>query len=1102
MSAPSYSTFLTEEEWTQSFDRGALSQGKKLERKSRTTPVSIAKEADGSLILECLLSDPDFGEQTVEVALWQADGAIEVEGTCSCDVSHNCQHAAAVLYLAARPRVQEQLQSDTTPGSRNVQSATWLDELEKTVSARPHTSRQKVYYRLSDEPSGFVIDVLTHVLGEAKTSLPKLEIGEAFSAAFTELDQSLCRELLGHTRVASNRWKLDLCANEPILKRLAATERLVIGVVPSEPFSWTESRELDLAWDDEGQPVLRAGETAKVVLGSRAFFIDPESRELGCAESEHSLATLKAWLSGPNLTSESTPELIAELEKRPKLQGFPKPRTERQTSEVKTPDQTAKLSLQVSLIVREQAFERGDVQAALKLDPGPSLSGALTISYGPHVVSLLNRPASGRQKIGGVTIVRNLEEEDRVLNILKFLGLSCAAYEYAERGEPIPRLSAADSAIWFHTLSQFSPVQYWTSFRARRADELRERGWEITFETEEELRPLEIPDEQLELGLAETGDGWFALSAGFIVEGKRWELQPILASLLEMGALEPGSEVLDEDWFYYYPEKSSDVLRLPSHRMRRILGVLKGLLLEFSGNGAIEVPVTEAALLLAETDEIQGPPGLKELGEKLKQPKADPAPPPKGLQATLRSYQEDGFQWMQFLAQHGLHGILADDMGLGKTLQTIAHVLAEVESGRAEGRPSLVLAPTSVTNNWKAEVKKWAPVLSVVVLQGSSRKSLYKKLKDYDLVVTSYGLLSRDIDHLRCEDFHIIALDEAQYIKTPTTQVAQAARELKGRHRLCLSGTPIENHLGELWSLMAFLMPGLLGKHEDFTSKVRTPIEKHGDKDAQARLVRRVGPLILRRTKDEVAKELPPKTEIIHSIELNSAQKDLYETVRSLMDKRVRKAIEEAGLEGSNVVFLDALMKLRQICCHPQLLDKFEARKIKDSAKMDYLVELLDTLISEGRKVLIFSQFTSMLDLIELHLQKRNFSYLKLTGESAATSRQEMVNVFQKGKTDVFMISLKAGGTGLTLTAADSVIHFDPWWNPAAENQATDRAYRIGQDKPVFVHKLLCKDTVEQRIQELQTSKGNLADALLKGSMKRFEIDEDIVEKLLGSGEV
>ena len=352
---------------------------------------------------------------------------------------------------------------------------------------------------------------------------------------------------------------------------------------------------------------------------------------------------------------------------------------------------------------------------------------------------------------------------------------------------------------------------------------------------------------------------------------------------------------------------------------------------------------------------------------------------------------------MQFLARHGLHGILADDMGLGKTLQTLTHILTEKRSG----------ALGAACRRWWSRPPRWFPTggprrcsftpdLRVLVLNGPDRLKYHRSIPHADVVLTSYALLHRDIEKLRAFPYHLVVLDEAQNIKNPHAKVAQAACQLDARHRLCLSGTPVENHLGELWSLMRFLIPGFLGSEQAFNTRFRKPIEKDGDLERNEVLKQRVAPLILRRTKDQVAKELPPKTELVHLIELHTAQKDLYETVRATMNNRVRQAIAARGGGDCQIVFLDALLKLRQICCDPRLLPAEFSNTVRESAKLDFLTELLAVLIEEGRRILMFSQFTSMLALIEEHLRREHIPYLKLTG--ASKDRGQLVADFQTGK--------------------------------------------------------------------------------------------------------
>jgi SNF2 family DNA or RNA helicase len=452
------------------------------------------------------------------------------------------------------------------------------------------------------------------------------------------------------------------------------------------------------------------------------------------------------------------------------------------------------------------------------------------------------------------------------------------------------------------------------------------------------------------------------------------------------------------------------------------------------------------------------------------------------LQAELRDYQHQGLDWLMFLHKHQFGGILADDMGLGKTLQTLAFI-QKLKSTRKLPNGALVVATTSLLWNWRAEAEKFTPKLNVLVLHGSERHSDYQHLGDYDLVLTTYGLAHRDLAQLKQCQFDCLILDEAQHIKNKDAKTARAVRHIPADMRLCLSGTPLENHLGELWSLMDFALPGLLGNHDHFTRHTRKPIERDNDEVQSAALAKRVAPFMLRRNKEEVAAELTEKTEITQLLELEGPQRRLYESIRVSMEKKVRALIQQKGVAKSHIEFLDALMKLRQACIAPQLVKLPQAQKVKHSAKLLWLENNLPELVEDGRRILIFSQFTQMLALIEDQLNEQGISYLKLTGRTK--KRQPLIEAFQRCEVPIFLISLKAGGAGLNLTAADTVIHVDPWWNPAVENQATDRAHRIGQDKPVFVYKLIAKGSVEEKIQQLQSHKQSLADNLFDQTKKR-----------------
>jgi len=745
---------------------------------------------------------------------------------------------------------------------------------------------------------------------------------------------------------------------------------------------------------------------------------------------------------------------------------------------------------------------------ALKLpDTGDWVLARPFAVYGTHRLPLTGVPGPREQRVieasGPVTIRRDVAAEFNALQALQQIGLTSLA-GHAEfrfllalagrQGKP------AEGGIWFPSPAHGPIGEYWPWLRSRGRELIEADGWTFNVAPDVGHDVIDLDPDEWVYALEDDSTGWFHLSVGFEVGGKKIDLLPILASLLAKGALEESLEYPAEGHFLHHlPDGTA--LRLPVARVRKILRHFAALIdpRRFKGGKMPLHPLDAATLGLAELG-IEPPPRLAELAARLNDfTGIDPEPLPEGLRAELRPYQLEGFRWMQFLARHELHGILADDMGLGKTLQTITHLLAEKLSGRSKGRASLVIAPTSVVPNWRAEIMKFAPELRILVLDGPDRKKYFRSIPYADVVLTSFALMHRDVEKLREHSYHLFALDEAQNIKNPAAKVAQAACRIDARHRLCLSGTPVENHLGELWSLMKFLMPGFLGGQEDFNRRFRNPIEKDGNEECQAALKKRVAPLILRRTKDQVAKDLPSKTELIHTVELTTGQKDIYETIRAAMDKRVRQAIAARGLEKSQMVFLEALMKLRQICCDPRLLklegeSKFEA-DTAGSGKLDYLFELLETLVEEGRRTLLFSQFTSMLSLIEDGLKLRKISYMKLTGESK--NRGQLVEQFQNGSASVFLISLKAGGTGLNLVAADTVIHYDPWWNPAAEAQATDRAYRIGQDKPVFVHKLICQGTVEERIHKLQQQKSQLANALLADADISRRLNSDVLSSLL-----
>ena len=444
---------------------------------------------------------------------------------------------------------------------------------------------------------------------------------------------------------------------------------------------------------------------------------------------------------------------------------------------------------------------------------------------------------------------------------------------------------------------------------------------------------------------------------------------------------------------------------------------------------------------------------------------------PKDLHAELRPYQLEGFRWLAKLAAWGVGACLADDMGLGKTIQALALLLH-----RAKGGPALVIAPTSVATNWIREAARFAPTLNVHAFGPGDRTATLKDLRAADLIVCTFGLMQIENDLLAAIDWHTVIIDEAQAIKNAATKRSKAAIKLKADFRVITTGTPIENNLGELHALFEFINPGLLSSREKFQRRFAAPIQKTGNDQARRWLKKLISPFILRRLKGDVLTDLPPRTEVVLSVEMSKEESAFYEAIR----QRAVENLEAEEAKDRGMKILAEITRLRRACCNPKLVAKTDDAPA--SSKLTMFAETLDNLLEAGHKVLVFSQFVDHLKLLREHLDKQQISYRYLDGSTTPKKRQVQIDAFQSGDGDVFLISLKAGGTGLNLTAADYVIHMDPWWNPASEDQASDRAHRIGQQRPVTVYRLVTKGTIEEKIVELHHEKRDLASSLLEGN--------------------
>ena len=810
------------------------------------------------------------------------------------------------------------------------------------------------------------------------------------------------------------------------------------------------------------------------------------SLELPGVSTEH----LSLLMQAPPIAQSSFARHETQLLQR--LAGVPLPPM------IKPPDVwkdiTPKLFLHVERVAAADTSRLGLLRATLRFDYNELLI------YAAHNEnpSLLQLAADNGEAAVRVLLHRDLAAEQAAHRFMRGLGLAGDT-----QGQfYLPFVSGSQQQLWLRWVDEDFAVFKNAGFTVVAAPDLHD--WVVRADT---LDVQLAGNDSTISGTAGEGIGdegsqspWFDLSLGMAINGVRHNILPLLPELLahlaqtthpaqatHPSAAHDDASTAQLPEYVYLAQADGSYLRLPTEPLRPWLQALLELVgdksaKELAGD-ALRLSRLEALRLgaaLGVGAVWRGASSLREMVSQLAGRSSLPdVPVPDGLMATLRPYQLQGLSWLQFLRTHALGGVLADDMGLGKTLQTLAHVLIEKNEGRLDV-PALIIAPVSLMGNWRKEAERFTPTLRALVLHGADRHVLAANMASYDVVIAPYSLLQRDRERWQAQAWHIVVLDEAQNIKNANSHAAQVVSELNTRHKLCLSGTPMENHLGELWSLFHFLMPGFLGSQARFKQLFRTPIEKLGSSEQLAQLRQRVTPFMLRRNKSDVATDLPDKQEMISSVELEGKQADLYETIRLTTEKAVRDALSNKGLAKSQIQILDALLKLRQVCCDPRLVPVPAAQKVKQSAKLELLMELLPELLAEGRKVLLFSQFTSMLTLIEEELAKRKLQWVKLTGQSQ--KRDAIIEQFTSGAVPLFLISLKAGGVGLNLTQADTVIHYDPWWNPAVETQATDRAHRIGQTKQVMVYKLVAQGTIEERILALQERKAALASSLYSGA--------------------
>jgi len=1021
-----------------------FSSGYDLNEASLSTIKSMSMVSDDIMQITSTTQGKKLYKQSVNV--YTQEEGVKIIGKCSCDVGRNCKHviASALAYLD-----KDSLQEASKAEGHVDEQHTWLAKLEdsfKHTEEDVFSKSSLLLYELHPSKDERDIELSLYTARKLKSGgYGKVNRGRINTLFNTfkppEYLKEEDKEVILLFKALSGGLKTTTALKGRlgalILEGALATQRCFWKRSHKKPLSLSQSRPLDLQWKEEDRYSSLAftlGQDSFFIPTSPYYYVDTKSKEIGQVNTDLNRKQVELLLNAPRFETEGLEEIALEIShKIPNLH-------------IQEPS---------SLELEHMHDAKITPYLYLKQDAGMYKINLIFKYDGLSVKAFPYFKTQGFMD-EKIKLYRNEDKEKHFIQAL-------LAYGFKENSDGLIA----------------NTIQAWKSL-LEGIEDLKSIGFKVFKDKKFALNFQKVNEVNVKV---EQSSHWFDIGMHIMVDNNKLPLLPILSKLLNEGidinANEEISFQVDEDT---YISISTEIIR----------PIIKTFyeLLDTPNSEGFKLQRFEASSMdnfEGSGFKIQDKTSLKSLREDMKNVSNNKYVS-KGLKATLRPYQEEGLAWMQFLRVYGFGGILADDMGLGKTIQTLAHLQVEKEEGRLN-KPVLIIAPTSLLGNWKKEAEKFTPELIVSLYYGGKRKSILDNINNYDLLITTYAILNLDIDKLKEKHFYYLVLDEAQRIKNARSEAAKSAKLIQSENFLALSGTPMENHLGELHSIFDTVMPGFLGSIKEFKTLYQNPIEKDHSLEVQERLNARIKPFMLRRTKDKVAKELPAKTQMIRSVSLDKAQAGLYETIRISMEKSVRESIKTMGLAKSHISILAALLKLRQVCCDPRLLKIEEAQRIQESAKLEMLLELLEELREEGRRVLVFSQFTSMLEIIEEQMIKADIAYSKLTGSTI--KRQEEIEKFTSDKTQVFLISLKAGGVGLNLTQADTVIHYDPWWNPAAEDQATDRAYRIGQDKPVFVYKLIVENSVEEKIVQMQEDKKALAQAIYEGKEQGFaKMDE------------
>ncbi len=997
-----------------------------------------------------------------------------VENHCSCPMGGNCKHVVALLleYVA----YQNQPNNPTLPKAKS-ELESWLEVIQTLSTPKTHTHQPDNYfltYRLfsANRPDDLLFYKSKYLKSGQLSQGTKLDSYKAVSTSYyreikDEDDFIILKMLYGdyekqYYGYSSRPVKFENNAFwHTVLRQIIATNRAY--------------------YDTHQEPLRFIEEVFEPTLGFKKY------DNLYSIKSDIDTKIYHIIPSKPplilNKINNTLQEFGMESTLYHKLLGMPKIPLE-DIAKVYHPIAKATPNLQIpKAMIAKKITTPPQIHLTLlyekNLETIEHHQLYLCFNYEEHSIEFYPQHASHLyfDKDGQIEIVRHLEIESQAKTQLHTWG-----FEPIQQGIRL-YLKA--------TQNKQEGLKVWREFLQTHIATLEELGWLITYD---ESFGMKFESNAQIVVENQESNQWFSLGFNLEFNGISQPIAPLIGSIINQ--FDDLENLPDR---FAIEVQSQHYVEVSRQQIAPIIKTILELYNKEDKEGVFQINPFDAHLIEDFDPSVvwKGSQELLQLSQKLKDFTAiERQTPPKALNATLREYQQEGLDWLGFLHQFKFGGILADDMGLGKTIQTLAH-LSRLKETQQLKHPSLIVVPTSLIANWKKECAKFTPNLTLLSLHGSQRSELFEQIGQYDIVLSTYALVVRDEKEFGQHTFEYIILDEAQKIKNPKAKMTLAIKSLKSHHRLALSGTPIENHLGELWSIFSFAMPGFLDTYSLFKQYYQTPIEKERDMSRQAQLNRRLKPFIVRRTKERVAHELPAKSEIIKYTQFESKQSKLYETIRVTMEQKVKEAISQKGLSSSHITILDALLKLRQVCCDPSLLKLQEAQNLKESAKLTLFLDLIDELIQEGRKILVFSQFTSMLSILEREIQAKKIKYTKLTGSTR--KREEAIEQFTSGEADIFLISLKAGGVGLNLTQADSVIHYDPWWNPAVENQATDRAYRIGQDKKVFVYKLIVENTIEQKILELQKQKEALQQGIYEqdGEQNTINFKADELLELL-----